>query len=131
MQGKGVELPEWARSPEMNLRAAFPGAPDTKIMKEVFVAWATVLLNDRAAEWHSKDVSWMTGDQAIELARWYLWGLEIGYKPLAAGLCSRCGNYVYGDLGSGRATSNRRSGPPRDAESRGAGCDMAIVWQLD
>ena len=83
-------------------------------MKEVFVACATVLMHLQAVKWRDKGVAWVSGKQAIELARWYIVGLEVGKKPLADGLCSFCGNYVFGGLASTRATSNRRSGSPRN-----------------
>ena len=53
MQGKSVELPVWARAKTADLHAALPGAPVTKVMKEVFVAWATArhMLFEGVPDW--------------------------------------------------------------------------------
>eukprot|EP00662_Eupelagonemidae_sp_cell21_P020431 gene20431-61307_t len=57
-------------------------------------------VEQQAKEWHEKEVCWLHGRDAIEYARWYLVGIEHGGQPLASGLCSFCGSYVFGALGS-------------------------------
>eukprot|EP00665_Eupelagonemidae_sp_cell47_P016565 gene16565-biopygen8873 len=59
----------------------------------------------------------------------------MSHPGLAAGLCARCGNYVFGGLGASRATSNRRSGPPRDVDGKQCGATaqppFLLRWSPD
>eukprot|EP00665_Eupelagonemidae_sp_cell47_P009565 gene9565-7778_t len=91
-----LPLPSWALQRTINLRKQFDNVD--KAMKEVLVAWAIVMMDGKAQEWHEKRKAWMPARDAVELARWYIAGLEIGKQPLAAGLCKVVHNVQCSEL---------------------------------
>ena len=76
--------------------------------------WDALFLDD-CIRWTKQQVTNLTVDRTLTMARYFLMGLEVGKEPLFTGLCAMCANVLYGSY-SGRGISNCRAGHPIDKD---------------
>ena len=74
--------------------------------------WDALFLDD-CIRWTKQQVTNLTVDRTLTMARYFIMGLEVGKEPLFTGLCAMCANLLYGSC-SGRGISNCRAGHPID-----------------
>ena len=74
--------------------------------------WDALFLDD-CIRWTKQNVTNLTVDRTLTMARYFLLGLEVGKEPLFTGLCAMCANLLYGSW-NGRGISNCKAGHPID-----------------
>ena len=76
--------------------------------------WDALFLDD-CIRWTKQQVTNLTVDRTLTMAKYFLMGLAVGKEPLFTGLCAMCANLLYGSgTYNGRDISNCRAGHPID-----------------
>eukprot|EP00973_Karenia_brevis_P096384 12431531-Karenia_brevis.AAC.1 len=83
----------------------------------LLVLWDGLFMK-QAQTWTDNSVANLKCDETFELARWFLWGHQIGSKPLFDGICAQCGALLHGNQNQNCANSNKRTGPPSDRDGK-------------
>ncbi len=77
-----------------------------------------LLWHEQVERWTQQNRAWTQPDEINEATRWYLLGQRAGDKPLFDGMCSRCGDLLFGPMNQSYLAGNKKNGPPRDAEGQ-------------
>ena len=77
-----------------------------------------LLWHEQVERWDRQGRAWTEPEQINEATRWYLMGQRAGDAPLFDGMCSRCGDLLFGGLNQSALAGNKKNGPPRDAEGK-------------
>ena len=70
------------------------------------------LWNDQVWHWQYTEKAWTSEEKIIGCIGWYLKGQHVGETPIFDGICSRCGDLLFGNLREGG--SCKVSGAPCD-----------------
>ena len=57
-----------------------------------------LLWHEQVERWEKQKLAWTEPHQINEATRWYLMGQRASDAPLFDGMCSRCGDLLYGAL---------------------------------
>jgi len=77
-----------------------------------------LLWHEQVERWARLGVAWTEPGQIMQATKWYLSGQRAGDRPLFDGMCSRCGDLLYGPLNQSVLGANKRNGEPRDAAGK-------------
>ena len=77
-----------------------------------------LLWHEQVERWARLGVAWTEPEQIMQATKWYLSGQRAGDRPLFDGMCSRCGDLLYGPLNQSVLGANKRNGEPRDAAGK-------------
>ena len=82
----------------------------------LLVLWDALHL-DMAEAWAKRGVGNVRANDCPELARYFLRGLGVGYKPLMDAMCSSCACLLYDESQEG-GSKTTKTAPPVDKEGR-------------
>ena len=96
-----------------SLRELADRSPEEWLDELLLVLWDALFLA-QCTDWSDRGVANLPAWEALELARWWLWGQKVGERPIFDGMCAMCATLLYGE--SGGALSNKSAGPPCNRE---------------
>ena len=93
----------------------------TALSAEEVLDYLLLVLHDalflqQSDEWTREGKANLRADDTLDLAHWFLKGQSAGAKPMFDGICAFCGSWLRGDQNQHTASSNKRTGPPVDAD---------------
>ena len=77
-----------------------------------------LLWHEQVERWERLGLTWTRPEQINEATKWYLMGQRAGDAPLFDGMCSRCGDLLFGSLNQSAVAGNKKNGPPRDVDGQ-------------
>ena len=98
------------------------------IMNLLLLEPGTMLWYNQTLQWQRANKAWAAESKIRGAIRWYLHGQRVGATPIFNGICSHCGQLLYGTIGSGMC--NKVTGRPKNAEGENVGVASQPLFSL-